>query len=67
MAKAICAMEVTLLSKMACTSSLLSPAFAARSRNAAVEWMSKEASLGAAAIASKDVLSTNKREVKVVP
>jgi hypothetical protein len=29
--------------------------------------MSEEASLGVAAIASKDVLSTNKREVKVVP
>jgi hypothetical protein len=64
MAKAICAMEVTLLSKMACTSSLLSPAFAARSRNAAVEWMSEEASLGVAAIASKDVLSNIRRKSK---
>ena len=55
---------MTLLSKMACTSSLLSPAFAARSRNAAVEWMSEEASLGVAAIASKDVLSNIRRKSK---
>ena len=52
-AKAICAIEVTLLSMMVSVSSLLSPAFAARSRSAAVEWTRELASLFGSAMVLK--------------
>ena len=44
---------MTLLSKMVCTSSALTPALVALSLKAAVEWISDEASFGTAAMAGR--------------